>query len=402
MRHDVRPFEPFAALRRLLTRKSRPPVATRDELADFLAAQTAYVAQRTVLEYCRARAGLNWDKLFGEQAFLDSLEVCRWEAYAALLADVAELALILLRRQSPADPQGYLPGIAEAARAALLRHPVPRHRASWDEACAAIEQHLAQSLLAAPRAVHLAGLHSADAIFGYLPIHPDLRREDREMFRNSVRFALCGVFDEVTRRLDVPLLETALQPRAGGRSIEPDEERRRQGVSGSTGWPDAIHAALGGLAVRQVAFVPDAGHSRLIELCQADPAMRAVVLTTEEEGVALLAGAWLGGERGVLLMQSSGVGNCVNMLALNQVCRLPLLMLVTMRGEWGEFNPWQLPMGQSVAPVLQLAGAVVQRLDQAEMAGETVQAAGRIAFEGQVPVAVLIGQRLIGAKSFLR
>jgi len=173
-------------------------------------------------------------------------------------------------------------------------------------------------------------------------------------------------------------------------------------MSGSTSWPEAIHAALGGLAVQQVAFVPDAGHSRLIELCRSDPAMRAVVLTTEEEGVALLAGAWLGGQRGALLMQSSGVGNCVNMLALNQVCRLPLLMLVTMRGEWDEFNPWQLPMGQSVARVLRLAGAVVQRLDQAEMAGETVQAAGRIAFGGQIPVAVLIGQRLIGAKSFLR
>jgi sulfopyruvate decarboxylase TPP-binding subunit len=130
--------------------------------------------------------------------------------------------------------------------------------------------------------------------------------------------------------------------------------------------------------------------------------MRPVVLTTEEEGVALAAGAWLGGQRAVLLMQSSGVGNCVNMLALNQVCRLPLLVLVTMRGEWGEFNPWQLPMGQSVARVLKLAGAVVERLDKAEMAGETVAAAGRIAFEGQLPVAVLIGQRLIGAKSFLR
>jgi sulfopyruvate decarboxylase alpha subunit len=167
-------------------------------------------------------------------------------------------------------------------------------------------------------------------------------------------------------------------------------------------WPQAIHRALAELGVRQVGYVPDAGHTRLIELCRSDPSMRAVVLTTEEEGVALLAGGWLGGERGALLMQSSGVGNCVNMLALNQVCRLPLLMLVTMRGEWGEFNPWQLPMGQSVAQVLQLAGAVVQRLDHAEMGGETVRAAGRIAFEGQIPVAVLIGQRLIGAKSFLR
>ncbi|MGH6919609.1 MAG: hypothetical protein ACREJ0_18105, partial [Geminicoccaceae bacterium] len=89
-------------------------MATLDELADFLAAQTAYVAQRTVLEYCRARAGLNWDKLFREQAFVDSLEVCRWEAYAEMLAEVAELVLILLRRQSAADPQAYLPGLAAA------------------------------------------------------------------------------------------------------------------------------------------------------------------------------------------------------------------------------------------------------------------------------------------------
>jgi hypothetical protein len=192
-------------------------VATSDELADFLAAQTAYVAQRTVLEYCRARTGLNWDKLFREQPFIDSLEVCRWEAYVEVLAEVAELALILLRRQSPADPQAYLPGVAAAAGAALLRHPVPGHRTSWDEASAVVEQHLAQSLLAAPRAVHLAGFGAADAIFDHLPIHPDLRREDREMFRNSVRFALCRVFDEMTRRLDVPALGQALR-----RSAKPD------------------------------------------------------------------------------------------------------------------------------------------------------------------------------------
>jgi sulfopyruvate decarboxylase alpha subunit len=169
-----------------------------------------------------------------------------------------------------------------------------------------------------------------------------------------------------------------------------------------SGWPDAIFAALGELGVRQVAYVPDAGHARLIELCQTDPALRAVVLTTEEEGVALAAGAWLGGQRAVLLMQSSGVGNCVNMLALSQVARFPLLALVTMRGEWGEQNPWQLPMGQRAAEVLTLAGVIVQRLDAPERAGDTVRAAGDMAFEGQVPVAVLIGQRLIGAKSFAR
>ena len=84
--------------------------------------------------------------------------------------------------------------------------------------------------------------------------------------------------------------------------------------------------------------------------------MRAVPLTTEEEGVALAAGAWLGGQRAALLMQSSGVGNCVDMLAMTQACRFPLLVLVTMRGECGEENPWQLPMGESAADALKLAG----------------------------------------------
>ena len=167
-------------------------------------------------------------------------------------------------------------------------------------------------------------------------------------------------------------------------------------------WPDEIHRALGELGVRQVAHVPDAGHARLIELCQADPTMTTVVLTTEEEGVGLLAGAWLGGQRGVLLMQSSGVGNCINLLALNQTCRLPLLMLVTMRGEWGEFNPWQLPMGQSAPGALAVAGVLIERLSDPEAAYDAVRSAGTMAFEAQVPLALLIAQRLIGAKSFLR
>jgi sulfopyruvate decarboxylase alpha subunit len=169
-----------------------------------------------------------------------------------------------------------------------------------------------------------------------------------------------------------------------------------------TDWPDAIFHELSALEVRQVAYVPDAGHTRLITLCAGDRSMRSVPLTTEEEGVALLAGAWLGGERGVLLMQSSGVGNCVNMLSLTQACRLPLLMLITMRGEWGEFNPWQLHMGQRTARTLELCGTIVHRLDEAQRAEDTVRAAGVMAFEGQVPVAVLIAQALIGAKGFGR
>lgn len=166
-------------------------------------------------------------------------------------------------------------------------------------------------------------------------------------------------------------------------------------------WPDDIHAALGAAGVRQVAYVPDAGHARLIDLCVGDNAMVTVPLTTEEEGVALLAGAWLGGARGALLMQSSGIGNCVNMFSLARTCRFPLLMLVTMRGQWGEFNPWQVPMGQAVPEILRLCQGLVFDLDQAAAAGESVAAAARMAFEGPAMVAVLISQRLIGAKTFV-
>jgi sulfopyruvate decarboxylase alpha subunit len=165
-------------------------------------------------------------------------------------------------------------------------------------------------------------------------------------------------------------------------------------------WPSAIYRALKSQRVRQVSYVPDAGHKRLIELCHADKDMAAVPLTTEEEGIGLAAGAWLGGERAVLLMQSSGVGNCVNALTLTSNCGFPLLIVVTMRGEWGEFNPWQIPMGQATPDTLRLAGVRSLRLERAEDASTTVTAAAKLAFGGYGTVAVLIAQRLIGAKSF--
>jgi sulfopyruvate decarboxylase alpha subunit len=165
-------------------------------------------------------------------------------------------------------------------------------------------------------------------------------------------------------------------------------------------WPDSVYEALVAAGVRQVAYVPDAGHRRLIELAHANPSLATVVLTTEEEGVGLLAGAHLGGQRGVLLMQSSGVGNCVNALALPAECRIPLLMLVTMRGEWGEFNPWQVAMGRATPAALEAMGVIVLRADDADRIVETVRAGAGLAFDSGRMVAVLIGQRAIGAKVF--
>jgi sulfopyruvate decarboxylase alpha subunit len=181
---------------------------------------------------------------------------------------------------------------------------------------------------------------------------------------------------------------------AGSKS--PTETATKSGPS----WPEDIFQILQRFDVRQVPYVPDAGHSQLIERVLAERSMRAVPLTTEEEGVALLAGAWAGGQRGALLMQSSGVGNCINMLSLTQIFRLPFLTLVTMRGEWGEFNPWQVPMGSTTSDVLALSGIKVLRASHASEVRDVVEAAARQAYEACTPSAVLLSQRLIGAKVF--
>jgi sulfopyruvate decarboxylase alpha subunit len=163
-------------------------------------------------------------------------------------------------------------------------------------------------------------------------------------------------------------------------------------------WPDRLFETLKRGAIRQVGYVPDAGHARLIDRCRTDSEIRDVVLTTEEEGVALAAGAWLGGERAALLMQSSGLGNCINMFSLARTCRFPLLMFITMRGEWEEFNPWQVPMGSIVDPVLKLCEAEVYRVRAPGEVANTTERAVQHVFGDERMAAVILPQQLIGKK----
>ena len=163
---------------------------------------------------------------------------------------------------------------------------------------------------------------------------------------------------------------------------------------------NVAHTLLRKHGIEMVAYVPDGGQKHLIELCEIDPEMRAVTLTTEEEGIAFAAGAFLGGKRSAVLMQSSGVGNCINMLSVPSECNMPLLMLVTMRGEWGEFNPWQVSMGQSTPAVLKASGVIVYRVDTPADVEPTIEAGIMLAFQSRKRVAVLISQRFLGAKEF--
>ena len=171
-------------------------------------------------------------------------------------------------------------------------------------------------------------------------------------------------------------------------------------VSTSPAWPDELYNLLREHDITQFAYVPDAGHKTLINRSLTDPGASSIALTTEEEGVAMLAGADLGGARGVLLMQSSGAGNCVNILSMIKAGRFPFLTLISMRGDFGEGNPWQMPMGQALRPVLGAMGVICLDVDSPAEVLPTVEAALRLTFKSGNSVAVLLTQKLIGAKSF--
>lgn len=163
-------------------------------------------------------------------------------------------------------------------------------------------------------------------------------------------------------------------------------------------WPERLVDELLGAGVTHMSHVPDAGHARTIELLSSNPDVTVNVLTTEEEGVAIAAGAWLGGQRSVILMQSSGAGNCINMLSLPVIGRFPLLMLVTMRGEWREFNPWQVPVGRAVQGALEAVGVTTFRVESEDDLTATVGAAAEMAFGSDQQIAVLLSQRFLGEK----
>lgn len=166
------------------------------------------------------------------------------------------------------------------------------------------------------------------------------------------------------------------------------------------GWQNALYDALKKQGVTQFSYVPDAGHRIVIDRSLADPEVHSVALTTEEEGVALAAGAHLGGARSVLLMQSSGLGNCVNFMSMIKGGHFPFLTVISMRGDFGEGNPWQMGMGQAVRPVLDAMDFVTLEVTKPEEVVPTAEAAATMAFKSVQAVAVLLTQKLIGAKPF--
>jgi sulfopyruvate decarboxylase TPP-binding subunit len=165
-------------------------------------------------------------------------------------------------------------------------------------------------------------------------------------------------------------------------------------------WSRQLFDLLVDAGVTLFTHVPDFGNARLVELADAHNETQAVLLSSEQEGVAMAAGADLVGKRAVLCLQSSGVGNCPNMLSLVKGGRFPMLMIVTMRGDHGEENPWQYAMGQAVEPVLQAMGIQTIRVERDDEFEQTARAAIAAAFSAGQGVALILSQKFLGAKSF--
>jgi sulfopyruvate decarboxylase alpha subunit len=164
-------------------------------------------------------------------------------------------------------------------------------------------------------------------------------------------------------------------------------------------WAKHVADVLRRNDIRTFATVPDYIVSHVLEHLGADPGCRVVTVTREEEGVGLLSGAWLAGARGALLMQNSGLGNCVNALAsLNAASRIPIVLVLSHRGDLGEFNPAQVPMGQATTKVLDALD--IRWTRPTTIAALEAQADGliKLAYTRALPVAFVLPTELTGGK----
>lgn len=171
------------------------PVADKEALRAFLASESAFLAQKTTVEYCRARSGFFWQKLFAEDEFRTALDICRWGAMAAVLADQMIVTEGLLRRHA-AGAEAALGTALIALYEDILRgyaaDVAPEQRVGWDDLIADLPVRMARAQLGEPHSPAEIARSSGERVYHLLPIHKSLRGHDREMMMNAIRFGMVG------------------------------------------------------------------------------------------------------------------------------------------------------------------------------------------------------------------
>ena len=164
-------------------------------------------------------------------------------------------------------------------------------------------------------------------------------------------------------------------------------------------WTDIVVEPLKSNQLDIVAYVPDTVTWRVLDKLESDTAFRVVPASREEEAIAIVAGAYAAGKRGAVFMQSSGFGNCINVLG--SLCipyRIPLPMFISMRGGLGEFNMAQVPVGKAVAPILDTLGLQHFAPTRKEELSTVLDGAIQLCYSGRLPVGVLLPTLLTGGK----
>jgi sulfopyruvate decarboxylase alpha subunit len=179
-------------------------------------------------------------------------------------------------------------------------------------------------------------------------------------------------------------------------SRPPDVAARNAPPPGVPAWATGVCSALAASGVNHVVYVPDNPLSHLLGILDREyPRIRQTLATREEEAVGVAAGLYLGGQRCAVLMQSSGLGNCANALASLLVAyQIPAVFIMSMRGDPGEWNWAQVPLGRAVRPILDALGVLHLSVERAEEAEPAVRAGCESAFSARLPTACLLARRL--------
>ena len=204
-----------SVLQRVMARLRPKPVATVDALKTFLEERALLIAQKCAIDYCRGKTGLASYALFTEVPFLKALEVCRWEAYAAVLGDLLILVEAHLRPDTAPGQRARLGEALCALHAEILRATVPVHRPEgWPDVLAAFPLRLAAASAAPPQGAAAVADHSAKRLFDTLPIHSSYRELDEEVVYGAVRFRMVAMNQELQQRIaGAALVQELLAPR---------------------------------------------------------------------------------------------------------------------------------------------------------------------------------------------